>query len=302
MISGSRLVLALLAGFLTAVPACGQRPRAQGRAKAKASGAAVPARNAGQAVASARATALADHGLQSMRFTVDGVSREALIHAPATAKEKPTPLVFAFHGHGGTAGKAARMFGMHIQWPEAISVYMQGVPTPGLIVDPEGKRTGWQHTMGVQGDRDLKFFDAVMQRLKTEYRVDAQRVYCTGHSNGGVFTYVLWAARGSQFAAFAPSAAASADLAPRLVPKPALIVSGNNDPLVKTEWQRQMMEAVRKINGCSSEKTPWRGNCSLHASSKGTPLVTFIHEGGHQFPDPAPRLIAEFFKEQKPMR
>jgi polyhydroxybutyrate depolymerase len=29
----------------------------------------------------------------------------------------------------------------------------------------------------------------------------------------------------------------------------------------------------------------------------GTPVVTFIHPGGHQFPAEAPALVAKFFKE-----
>jgi polyhydroxybutyrate depolymerase len=32
--------------------------------------------------------------------------------------------------------------------------------------------------------------------MKQDYRVDEQRIYATGHSKGGAFTYLLWAARG----------------------------------------------------------------------------------------------------------
>ena len=81
---------------------------------------------------------------------------------------------------------------------------MQGLPTPGQLTDPEGKRNGWQKTVGDQKDRDLKFFDAVLTKLKADYKVDESRIYSMGHSNGGGFTYLLWAARGDQFAAFAP--------------------------------------------------------------------------------------------------
>ncbi|MEI9864297.1 MAG: hypothetical protein WDN00_07025 [Limisphaerales bacterium] len=45
----------------------------------------------------------------------------------------------------------------------------------------------------------MKFFDAVLARLKQDYKVDAKRIYCTGHSNGGGFTYLLWLARGDVF-------------------------------------------------------------------------------------------------------
>ncbi len=70
---------------------------------------------------------------------VDGLARTGFIHAPETAKSAATPVVFAFHGHGGTAPGAVRGFPMHREWPEAISVYLQGVNTPGRLTDPEGK-------------------------------------------------------------------------------------------------------------------------------------------------------------------
>jgi poly(3-hydroxybutyrate) depolymerase len=43
--------------------------------------------------------------------------------------------------------------------------------------------------------------------LRKDYKTDAKRIYATGHSNGGEFTYLLWHARGKEFAAFAPSGA-----------------------------------------------------------------------------------------------
>ncbi len=106
--------------------------------------------------------------LARMEWKVDGVAREALVYAPAMAKTEPSPVVFAFHGYGGSMKYAATKFACHKHWPEAIVVYMQGLNTPGTLTDPEGKRPGWQKTFGDQGDRDLKFFDAVLATLKKE--------------------------------------------------------------------------------------------------------------------------------------
>ena len=85
---------------------------------------------------------------------------------------------------------------------------------------------------GDYDDRDLKFFDAVLARLKQDYRVDAKRIYATGHSNGGGFSYLLWLTRGDVFAAVAPCAAV-AKYAAQLKPKPAMHIAGEKDPLVK---------------------------------------------------------------------
>ena len=241
------------------------------------------------------ARAAAD-GLQPMEFSVDGVTRTALVHVPAAATN--APVVFVFHGHGGGARPAARSFALERQWPEAICVYMQGLATPGLLTDPSGKLPGWQSAPGGQGDRDLKFFDAVLAQLKKDFSVDAKRIYATGHSNGGGFTYLLWLARGEVFAAVAPSAAAAV-YANRLAPKPALILGGTSDPLVEFAWRQRTMEAVRKLNGCADTGEPWAKQCTLYPSTNGTPLVTFIFPGGHQFNADAPALIVKFFKEHQ---
>ena len=114
--------------------------------------------------------------LEKKTLSVDGVSREYLIHVPVAAATTPAPLVFTFHGHGGTAGQAARSFSMHKAWPDAVCVYMQGLPTVGQLTDPEGRRPGWQKTEGDQGDRDLKFFDATLQAVQTACKIDPARI------------------------------------------------------------------------------------------------------------------------------
>ena len=227
---------------------------------------------------------------------VDGVKREAIVYAPADVSQRPAPLVFAFHGHGGGMQQAARSFRMHEEWPEAIVVYPQGLNTPGKLTDPEGKKPGWQHGAGAMGDRDLNFFDALLAKAKAQYAVDTNRVYSTGHSNGGGFTYLLWETRPDVFAAFAPSGAATARAA-TLRPKPVLHIMGDNDPLVKPQWQTMTIEAVRKGNGCDETGMPWEKLGTQYPSKAGTPVVTFIEQEGHKYPAAAPALIVKFFRQ-----
>jgi polyhydroxybutyrate depolymerase len=237
-------------------------------------------------------------GYEPVELAVDGVARAALVYAPPAAKTKRTPVVFGFSGHGGTAAQAARQFAMNREWPEAISVSMQALPTPGRFIDFEGKESGWQLRQGHMGDRDLKFFDALLARLKKDYQVDDKRVYALGLSSGGYFTFLLWAARGEALAAVAPAASEAADNLKGLKPKPVLFVCGEKDQRVKYEWMRTTMDAVRKLNGCAAEGSAWGERCTLFPSSSGTPVVEFIHPGGHEYPKGANAAIARFFKEQ----
>jgi polyhydroxybutyrate depolymerase len=236
-------------------------------------------------------------------WTIEGTEREALIYRPANQQPlergsaaKLAPVVFGFHGHGGNARQAARSFRLHEEWPEAIVVYMQGIPTPGRLTDQEGTLNGWQHDPGDHDDRDLKFFDAVLATLKMDYQIDESRVYATGHSNGAAFTCVLWVARGDELAAIAPSGGFSRS-ARSAKPKPVLHIAGEKDPLVRFAVQKIAMNAVRRINGCDGEAKEWAKNCLEYPSSQGTPFVAFIHPGDHQYPAEAPALIVKFFKQ-----
>ena len=139
----------------------------------------------------------------------------------------------------------------------------------------------------------------MLAQLKRDYKVDEKRLYSTGHSNGGGFTYLLWQARGEIFAAMAPSAAATGMREKiTLMPKPVLHVAGETDPLVKYEWQKAVIETLKTNNQCGKGR-PWGGSklCTEYTSASGNPVVTCIHPGAHGFLPEAPALIVKFFKE-----
>jgi polyhydroxybutyrate depolymerase len=251
----------------------------------------------GSAIVSARVASAIDV-LERMEWKVDGVEREALVYLPEKAKTVEKPVVFVFHGHGGAMENTAKKFAIHKLWPEAIAVYPQGLKTPGKLTDPEGKLPGWQRSARDQGDRDLKFFDAMLDRLKGEAKVDPRRIYSTGHSNGGGFTYLLWSVRGDRFAAVAPCAASALTYAGTLTPKPVFHLAGREDKLVQFSWQERTIEILRKLNECGDGQ-PWDKEkwCTLYASKSGNPVVACIHPGGHELPDEVPAMIVRFFKE-----
>lgn len=238
--------------------------------------------------------------LRRHELMVDGVGRELLLYAPESAKAQKSPVIFGFHGHGGNMNNSARTYHFHLLWPEAIVVYPQGLNTPGKLTDPEGKKPGWQNSPGDQGDRDLKFFDAMLAKLHDLYQVDDDRVYSSGHSNGGGFTYLLLATRGDKLAAVAPSASAAGKVRDLLKPKPVLHIAGENDPLVKFAWQKFTIDHIIKLNRCGAG-VPWEldANCTFYPPSSGAPVITAIHPGDHSYPRQAPELIVKFFKLHK---
>jgi polyhydroxybutyrate depolymerase len=231
-----------------------------------------------------------------MKWTVAGTERHALVFAPsASAAGEKVPVVFAFHGHGGNVQGTSRSMAFQDRWPQALVVYMQGLPTTSKR-DPQGKSPGWQHEAGELGDRDLKFFDAVLATLKEKYPVDEHRIYATGFSNGAFFTYLLWATRGSTFAAFAPCAGLIWPTLHLSEPKPLLQIDGENDKLVHFADATKTVETVRALDGATGTGEPCGNGCTRYPSTKKTPVVFIKHPGGHVFPRWASERIVEFFK------
>ena len=229
------------------------------------------------------------------KFTINGVERQALVFLPPTTEK--APVIFAFHGHGGNMRFAARGMAFQNAWPEAIVVYPQGLPTPGIVMDREGLKPGWQREAGQEGDRDLEFVDAILASLREKYSIDESRVYATGFSNGGLFTYLLLSQRPNVFAAFAPGGAVLLPQVTLTKPRPVLHYGGRNDQLARFPKQQATIDEVRKFNGCTEQPNPCGPNCTLYRSSKAAPIETFIHPLGHLYPPAVTPVIVNFFKQ-----
>jgi polyhydroxybutyrate depolymerase len=137
----------------------------------------------------------------------------------------------------------------------------------------------------------------LLAHLKKHHKVDEKRIFVAGFSNGGNFTYLLWATRGDVLAAVAPCAGVAQDLK-GLRAKPCLHIVGKKDG--RMDHLDHVIEVLCKVNGCASEGKPWAKDSKLTAllypSKSGTPLVSVVHPGGHEVPDEAGRLIVRFFK------
>src|SRR5215470_14300938 len=236
-----------------------------------------------------------------MNWTVDGVPRQALVFTPPLGTNvHKVPLVFAFHGHGGTMNSAS--LAMHLQtlWPGAVVVYPQGLKTPSPI-DPSGKTFGWQNSAGQSGlnDRDLKFFDAMLATMHQKFLIDDSRIYATGFSNGATFSYLLWAERGKVLAAFG-ICAGRVDPAEHLaIPRSAVVIGGTNDPILPFALQQQSIDLARQADNATGPGQSCGPICTMYSSTTQTPVVTRIHSGGHIYPSWAGAAIVEFFKLHK---
>lgn len=226
-------------------------------------------------------------------FTVEGTKREALVFAgEGQAPKGGRPLILAFHGHGGNMNHSARSFGVQRTWPEATVIYPQGLPTKGMT-DPEGRKNGWQQNSGQENDRDLKFVDAILAKHP---EVDRKRIFSMGHSNGGRFTYILWAKRPQIFAAYGPSGSPAIGMLRDLKPASAFCTAGEKDPIVPFRGQKWSIDAIARLIGADPAKAKVDGYVRLTPGRNGLELGTYIHPGGHEYPSQAATATVEFFK------
>ena len=240
----------------------------------------------------------------TMNWTVDGEKREAIVFSPVpTTANVKHPLVFCFHGRGGNMQGTAQQ--MHIQtiWKEAIVLYPQGLkgrPTKG---DTQGTRTGWQivanQTDGNVQNKDLDFFDAMLSTMKQKYTLDDDRIYATGFSNGGIFSYLLWAERSKTIAAIGECAGHLVEPEALSTPHAALAIAGTADTTNPFLNQVQSIEKARVVDNAIDDGQPCGQYCTLYPSTTQTPVKTFIHCGGHEYPPWAPAEIVKFFKTHK---
>ena len=244
--------------------------------------------------------AKAPEGFVEKTWTVDGVKRTALVRVP-TGVSGPLAVVFGWHGHGGRSTHSAGRWGYAEIDTASILVFPQGLPTVSPLVDKEGRMPGWQTSVTSEGGRDIKLFDTMLADLKKQHAVDDRRIYSMGHSNGAAFSYLLWQARPEVLAAIGSVAGSLRGDGKPTTSLPVIHVAGEKDPLVKFTWQQATFAAVKRFNGCSEEGKPWAKegvlDATIYASTKGAPLVTAIHGGGHEYAKGSTELIVRFFKE-----
>jgi len=223
-----------------------------------------------------------------MTWQVDGETREAIVYAPAASqKGAPTPLVLSFHGYGDNMQNFQHT-NVHLAWPEAIVVYFQGLETRRGL-------PGWQVERGGV-DRDLKLVDVALASLRETYMVDDNRIYATGFSNGGMFTYLLWAERPGIFAAYAPVAGRLGSTVRPTQSRPLFHVAGERDRVVKFSDQEVAIAIAIAVNGVGATTTGCGDGCVIHGSGTTASVMVWAHPGGHVYPRGTTDRMVAFFR------
>jgi len=217
--------------------------------------------------------ALRTPGRHVMSVRIDDYDRKFIFITPSNPKPgQNLPLVFFFHGAGGTAAQASRTYG----WTEkAEAGHFFMVLPEGLPVRPESEGSFllnphiWRDerpALKVSPVNDVHFFEELLQRIEDVLPVDTHRVYVTGFSNGAGLTFTLGSHFSDRIAAIAPVSSQSFIHIDALArPLPVYYLTGTADPLipyhggsVKLPWGntrttppvQESVDTWAKLDGC----------------------------------------------------
>ena len=126
-------------------------------------------------------------------FVHGGITREYLVHVPKSYRGKPTVLLVALHGGGGSADFQAddskyrlisksEQAGFIAVFPNGYSRFPSGI----LATWNAGACCGKAQQNNVD---DVGFLREVVQRVERQAFVDRNRVFMTGMSNGGLMSW-----------------------------------------------------------------------------------------------------------------
>jgi phospholipase/carboxylesterase len=164
--------------------------------------------------------------------------------------DRTWPLIVCLHGGYG-------------QGNEYIWTWLRPAKSSGyLLLSPQSAGPTWSV---LNPPLDIRSIQTMMTELYETYQIDQSRVYLTGLSDGGTFSYLVGLSCSNLFAGIAPIAG---DFHPMLDPllrqgkgkeTPLLVVHGGKDPIFPIESIRQAWTLFKRLgyNVTAHELPEW---------------------------------------------
>lgn len=199
-----------------------------------------------------------------------GVDRSYRIYIP-DGVSTPAPLVVMLHGGFGSAQQAERAYG----WDQLAD------SARFVVAYPDGEGRAWNTNGGCCGRPardnvdDVGFINAVVRDISANIGIDADRVYATGISNGGMMSYALACNTGT-FAAIGPDSATQLDSCAAPHPTSVMHIHGTADRLIRYDGRPGV--GVARIDGppVPDLNAFWRGvdRCAPPATTTDGAVTT----------------------------
>ena len=183
--------------------------------------------------------------------------RDIHVHAPSNLAPK-SPLLLSLHGMDQDPNYQQN----NTHWETVAD-------TAGFVVVYPRGATGMS-TWDIQGDQDTKWVVQIIDQMAKDYDIDTKRVYLSGFSMGGMFTYHAMSKIADKIAAFAPCSGPNvygASKAQR--PVPIMHIHGTNDDVLNYSLVGNFLKNYRDQFNCPS-KAEEQGNYPNAENSGGT--------------------------------
>lgn len=241
-------------------------------------------------------------GSMPQKIMAAGMARDYILSLPADYDPNTQyPLVFAWHGRGGSAGLAQLYFKVEeAAQGQAIFVYPGGLP----LADMQGQ-TGWDLD---PNNEDFALFDALVAEVQARLCVDPGRIFSTGHSFGGYMSNQIGCFRGDVVRAIGLVAGGGPYSAkPGVVSCTGQVATwlahGNGDMVVPFSEGENSRDHWTEANHCEAGAEPVEpAPCTAFAGcDEGFPVVWCEHAepalSGHGWPAWAGPAIWGFFAQ-----
>ncbi len=173
---------------------------------------------------------------KSYRSAVDNTLQPYRLFVPASYDgKKAYPLIMLLHGMGGDESTMFDGYGN--------GAFEQLAEKHGYIVAcPKGREPASMY----RGSAEQDVMDVLVD-VRRAYKVDANRIYITGHSMGAYGTWSTAIDHPEVFAALATiSGGGDVTQVSKIAKIPQLVIHGDNDPTVPVANSRSMVEALKK--------------------------------------------------------
>jgi len=153
------------------------------------------------------------------------------------------PIVIWLHGSGSVGSDNFKQIsGASLRGTHTWTIPANQAKHPTFVIAPQSTK-GWA---GLQ----LELVLGILDSLKTEFNIDADRVYVAGQSMGGYGVWNIIALRPDLFAAAIPlCGGGDPTQAPRMVKIPIWAFHGAADPTVSVRQSQRMIEAIKLAGG-----------------------------------------------------
>jgi poly(3-hydroxybutyrate) depolymerase len=208
---------------------------------------------------------------QSVNITVGSTSRNMIMYVPSGIPSN-SPLIISCHGMNQDAAY------------QKSQAQFESIADAGkfAVVFPNGVNKGWD----ISGTSDINFITAIIDYMYSNYSIDKNRVYLSGFSMGGMFTYFAATKIADKIAAFAPISGypMGGPNTNSSRPIPIIHTHGTADDVVSYSGVAGSISAWVSRNGCPSTAVvtdPYpssnpNSNCTKYYYGPGTNGVSVV--------------------------